>query len=367
MTKKYLIVDAHEDMASNMLDQRRDYRRTVTETRVLEKDLDKANHGGDTLLGVDAYQKGNVSIIFSTLFAAPKRAAREGTSPHRLKYMYADKNEAHELYRNQIDAYRRLVDESPEFFQLIETKQDYLATIKKWQNKIEDEVVPTGLTILMECADGVRHPDELHNWWKWGVRLIGPAWIGTRFCGGTGEPGGLTDEGRDLLAGMQEIGFGLDLSHMDRKAAFDSLDVYEGEILCSHLNAKDIMNAPSSNRHFEDDLLKEILNRNAVMGVVPFNLFLDGTWKNGDPRLPMEYLIRQIDHICQLAGNAKQVGFGTDFDGGFGMQHTLAEFDSIADLQKVPDALIKLGYSEEDIANIMGLNWCRKLEAILPE
>lgn len=367
MEKKYLVVDAHEDITSNMLDAKRDYRRTVAETRALEVGSTQVKWGGDTLLGSDAYQAGHVAFVFSTLFAAPARAIWEGITEDQKKNMYSTADEAHAIYKKEVEMYHQLAEESPEFFRLILSKQDFREHLAQWKAKKEDEVLPTGLTILMECADGVRSVDELPEWWKWGVRLIGPAWKGTRFCGGTREPGGLTDLGRELLAGMQEVGFGLDLSHMDRQAAFDSLDVYEGEILCSHLNAKDIMNAPQTNRHFEDDLLKEILDRDAVIGVVPFNAFLDGSWKNGDDRLPMSKLIEQIDHICQLAGNATQVGFGTDFDGGFGVQHTLKEFDSIADLQKVPEALIKLGYTEDDVANIMGLNWCRKLERILPE
>ncbi len=367
MRKKYLVVDAHEDIASNMLDAKRDYRRTVAQTRALEVGSDQVKWGGDTLLGRDAYQVGQVAFVFSTLFAAPIRAMWPGISEAQKKNMYATTDEAYAIYKKEVEMYHQLAEESPELFRLILNKQDYVQHLAAWQTKKESEELPTGLVILMECADGVRHVDELPEWWEMGVRLIGPAWKGTRFCGGTSEPGGLTDLGRELLAGMQEVGFGLDLSHMDRQAAFDSLNVYEGEILCSHLNAKDLSNSPNTNRLFEDDLLKEILSRDAVIGVVPFNRFLDGKWENGDPRLPMDKVIEQIDHMCQLAGNATQVGFGTDFDGGFGVQHTVAEFDSIADLQKVPEGLIKLGYTEVDVANIMGLNWCRKLERILPE
>jgi len=43
----------------------------------------------------------------------------------------------------------------------------------------------------------------------------------------------------------------------------------------------------------------------------------------------------QADHICQLAGDAAHVGIGTDFDGGFGLQSTPRELDSIADLPKL--------------------------------
>jgi len=74
----------------------------------------------------------------------------------------------------------------------------------------------------------------------------------------------------------------------------------------------------------------------------------------------------QIDHVCQLAGNSDHVGIGTDFDGGFGLQSTPIELDSIADLQKMTYFLQELHYTDNDIASIMGKNWLRMLEYNLP-
>ena len=64
---------------------------------------------------------------------------------------------------------------------------------------------------------------ELPEWWEKGLRLIGPAWAGTKFCGGTGEPGPLTKAGYELLEGMADQGFILDISHMDELAVRQSL------------------------------------------------------------------------------------------------------------------------------------------------
>ena len=58
----------------------------------------------------------------------------------------------------------------------------------------------------MEGAEGVRSPRELEEWWARGVRLIGLAWAGNRYCGGTGEPGPLTSEGYALLEAMAAWG-----------------------------------------------------------------------------------------------------------------------------------------------------------------
>jgi hypothetical protein len=73
LMKQPLIVDAHEDIAWNILVLGRDYTRSVRETRALEKGSENVVHNGETLLGWPEYQQGRVAFVFGTLFAAPKR------------------------------------------------------------------------------------------------------------------------------------------------------------------------------------------------------------------------------------------------------------------------------------------------------
>jgi membrane dipeptidase len=68
-------------------------------------------------------------------------------------------------------------------------------------------------------------------------------------------------------------------------------------------------------------------------------------------------IVDHIDHICQLAGNAKHVGIGSDLDGAFGKEQSPADLDTIADLQKLVDLLRQRGYAENDINGIMSENW----------
>ena len=77
-------------------------------------------------------------------------------------------------------------------------------------------------------------------------------------------------------------------------------------------------------------------------------------------------MVRHIDHICQLTSSARHCALGSDFDGGFGVESTPAEFDSVADLEKVAGALAGAGYSQSDIEGIMGGNWLRLLARALP-
>ncbi len=114
-----LLIDAHEDLAYNMLRFGRDYTRAAAETRRLESGGDAPAHNGDTLLGWPDYQRGQTAVVFGTLFAAPRRRHEESEFPHS----YADIPQARRLYSAQLDAYHRLADQHPDQFCLIENKK----------------------------------------------------------------------------------------------------------------------------------------------------------------------------------------------------------------------------------------------------
>lgn len=358
-----LIVDSHQDLAWNMLTFGRDYARSAEETRHLEEGSQAPVRNGDSLLGWPDYQNGQVAVVFSTLFAAPQR--------HKLgdwdTLTYMNSDQAHSSYSAQLDAYHRLVDEHPDKFRLVQTLQDLDEILTHWE---QDEVGehPVGLVILMEGAEGVRQPPELEEWWERGVRLIGPAWAGTRFCGGTREPGPLTQEGYALLEGMAEFGFTLDLTHMDEQAVLQALDAYSGTIVATHSNPQALLKSADTNRFLSDRVLNGLIERDGIVGIPPFNKFLRWEWTSSEGRdaIPLELVVDHIDYICQLAGDANHVGIGSDFDGGFGLQSVPAEIDTIADLQKLVPLLGKKGYTESDIAAVMGTNWLSLLRQTLP-
>ena len=74
----------------------------------------------------------------------------------------------------------------------------------------------------------------------------------------------------------------------------------------------------------------------------------------------------QMDHICQIAGNARHVGIGSDLDGGFGTEQTPLEIDTIADLHKLAPILKGRGYRDDDMAGIFHGNWVRFFSDALP-
>jgi len=372
MTSNYLIVDAHEDLAWNMLAFGRDYTRSAAETRRLEQESDTPAYNGNTLLGWPDYQAGQVAIVFGSLFASPQRASPGGWDSQ----VYADFEQAHRLYWGQLEQYQRFVDRHSDQFQLVKTYSDLKSALAGWRKPLPHyglppegpQSSPVGLVILMEGAEGVRKPSELEDWWEMGVRIIGPAWIGTRYCGGTHEPGPMTKDGWALLERMQDLHLTLDISHMDEKAALQALDGYSGRVIASHANAKALLKGIETNRHLSDRVIQKLVDRDGVIGVVPHNPFLRVDWKASDGKaaVSLSAVAAQIDYICQLAGNARHAGLGSDFDGGFGYGATPAEINTVADLQKLAPLLQQKGYTEVDIAAIFGQNWIKLLEKTLP-
>jgi membrane dipeptidase len=360
--KPPLIVDAHEDLAWNILALGRDYTRAAAETRRRERGTDNVVHNGETLLGWPDYQAGRVALVFATLFAAPQRRSPGDWDAQ----VYTTCDDARRIYRAQLETYHRLAEDHPACFRLVGSLADLQAVLEHWQGEADGH--PVGLLMLMEGAEAVRRPAELEEWWQLGLRIIGPAWAGTRFCGGTREPGPLTGDGRALLAAMAEIGFLLDLSHMDEAAALEALDIYPGTILASHANAAARLPGYQGNRLLSDTVIRRLFARGGVIGVVPYAHFLKAGWTESQGRqaVPLSMLADQVDHLCQLAGDARHVGLGSDFDGGFGLASTPAGIDTIADLQKLATILSARGYHDEDIAAILGRNWLDLLRKDLP-
>ncbi|NJN79519.1 MAG: hypothetical protein HC797_03105 [Anaerolineales bacterium] len=359
-----IIVDAHADIAYNMLKYGRDYTRTIDETRRMEAGSSTIKENGESLISWHEYQRGQVALIFSTLFAAPIRfRTYEGE-----KQVYKNFDEAHKLYKNQLDVYQRMTDSMPDKFRIIASQPDLNLLLDLWHDATLEH--PVGMVILMEGAEAIRNLSELEEWHNRGVRLIGPAWVGTRYCGGWKEPGPLTDDGRKLLSAMADFNFTLDLSHMDEHASIEALDIYESPIVGTHANCASLMPNSNTNRHFTDRIIEGIIEHDGVIGIVPFNAYLKVGWSRdkNHPReeVPLQIVANHIDHVCQIAGNSLHVGIGSDFDGGFGLQSVPPEINTVADLQKLVSLLSERGYSETDVANILGNNWLNHLKRNLP-
>jgi len=360
-----LIVDAHEDIAYNALGYHRQYLKSVKETRLAEGDAPWVQEDGPALLGWPEWIEGRVAVIFATLFATPERRRKHHWEPKA----YRDLDQAFDLYKQQVAFYHRWEDQHPDCFRILRTRSDLQDVIHSWQEQQEGHPL-IGLLLLMEGADPIRTPDALEEWVADGVRMIGPAWTATRYAGGTHEPGPLTRDGRELLEAMQAWNLILDLSHMTDPGVMQALDQYEGAVVASHCNARALVqNSPTPERHLSDQAIRTLAERDGVVGVVPFNPFLEGGWKpaHGRHLVTLDHVYAQIDHMCQLIGDAAHVGIGSDFDGGMGVSKIPMGLDSVADLRLIGDVLTAHGYPEDAVKAIMGENWINLLRCALPE
>jgi membrane dipeptidase len=160
-------------------------------------------------------------------------------------------------------------DEHPTF-RVIRNRADLDAVTGSWEAQPPAQR-RVGLVFLMEGADPIRAPDEVQHWHERGVRLIGPAWRRTRYCGGTGDPGALTCAGEALLEHMAACGIILDVSHMSDRNFEQALEHYDGIVIASHANLRCAADLNTPERALSDDQIRKLAARDGVIGVIPYN------------------------------------------------------------------------------------------------
>ena len=353
------IVDAHLDLAYNALQKGRDPRRKLTELRAAEAPEYKR---GIPTVSFSAMRRGGVGLVFATLFNSPQdNPFPDGSDEDET---YATPEQAHRLGMQQVDFYRRLVDED-ESLRLVTDVATLDEVVASHDGAAERPLL--GLLLLMEGADHIRAPEETEQWRDLGVRVIGPAWDDTRYCDGAwrGSKRGLSLDGRRLLDVMADLGLILDLTHMSELAALQALDAYPGPVVATHANARALV---PTERQLSDKQIRLIGERDGVIGCVLFNAFLRAGYRKGDSKtlVTLDTIVAHIDHVCQLIGDARHAGIGSDLDGGFGAADIPTPLDSIADLPLIGGALRERGYSEADVIGIMGGNWVSLLRRTLP-
>ena len=354
------IVDSHLDLAYNALITGRDPRLGVARIRAAEQPPGQASGHDIATVGLPEMRQAGVGLIFGTIFVSP---ASSPLANEPGEVTYETPEQAHRLGMAQVDYYRRLVDED-ETLRLVTDA----AGLEEVVGSHKDGNQPLlGIVLLMEGADYIREPAEAELWYERGVRLIGPAWDDTRYCAGAWRDSkqGLTKDGYALLDVMAALGMILDLTHMSEVATFQSLDAYPGPVVATHANARAIV---PTERQLSDRQIRLIGERDGMIGAVLANAFLlPGYTRGRKESVPVSQVATHIDHVCQVIGDARHAGIGSDLDGGFGMRDIPDPMDSIADLPLIAAALRERGYEEEDVAGIMGGNWVELLRRVWGE
>jgi membrane dipeptidase len=365
MSDPVFIFDAHLDLSMNALEYNRDLRWPLEKIRRREAGMkDHVDRGNNTVC-LPEMRRGRVGLCVAT------QIGRYSPYFHRLPGWHSPE-QAWAQTQGQL-AWYRIMEEQGELVS-IRTRQDLDRHLDLWMRAPADDgrayVVesrkkpagkpPIGFVLSLEGADSILTPGHLERHYRDGLRALGPAHYGPgRYAHGTDAEGPLPPLGKELLKEMRRLGIILDVTHLCDECFWDALDVYDGPLWASHQNCRVL--APW-NRQFADDQIKAVIERGGILGMAFDAIMMIPGWvhlrsRPADFQLRIERICDHVDHICQIAGNAKHVGIGTDLDGGYGTEQTPMDLNSIADLQTLPGLLAKRGYSREDVAGIMSGNF----------
>lgn len=211
------------------------------------------------------------------------------------------------------------------------------------------------------------------------------------------EHNGLTDFGKEVVREMNRQGIMVDISHVSDKTFYDALEVSKAPLIASHSSCRALCNHV---RDMSDDMIKALAAKGGVIQINYERSFIDQAYKgaadkamggvveslskiekdcNNDqqcvdkkrkeiqkqledsgalPHVSWERIIDHIDHAVKLAG-ADHVGLGSDFDGA-----DMPEgMEDCTKLPKITEALVRRGYTDDDIRKILGGNLLRVMEA----
>jgi membrane dipeptidase len=349
-------IDAHLDLSMNALEWNRDITRPLEEINAREQGMtDKPDRGNGTVT-LPELRKGNVGLVVATQIAryvAPDNPLPGWHSPQQAW--------AHT--QGQL-AWYQAMEEQGELKQIRNWKE-LEAHLAYWNQGDDKSQKAIGFILSLEGADSIVNLDYLEKAYGYGLRALGPGHYGPgRYAFGTDASAPLSQQGKDLLRKMDELGIILDSTHLCDLAFWDALDLFQGPVWASHNNCRTLVD---HNRQFSDDMIKALIARGAVIGGVFDAWMLSPGWIRGkstpkERNVTLATVLDHMDHICQLAGNADHIGIGSDLDGAFGKEQCPADLDSIADLQKIPALLQQRGYSPQDIEKVMHGNWLRFLK-----
>ena len=152
---------------------------------------------------------------------------------------------------------------------------------------------------------------------------------------------------------LAETDIALDLTHAADLTFWHILDYWKGPVHASHCNCRALV---PGQRHLSDDMIRAITDRGGVIGMVFAEQMLSPAWNWDDQSThyttatrPMKAVLEHIDHICELTGSTDHVAYGTDLDGGFGLELSPTDYHTIDDLQRFLNLMRDHGYGEDDV------------------
>ena len=199
---------------------------------------------------------------------------------------------------------------------------------------------------------------------------------------------GLSAYGREVVKEMNRVGIMVDISHVSDDAFYQAIELSSVPVIASHSSCRYF--TPTFKRNMSDDMIKLLAKKGGVIQINFGSSFLDEKYrqqievlqdkfgkalkekgiKMGTPEAgefqkqfqkenpvlfaDVETVADHIDHVVKLTGSTQHVGIGSDFDGvGDSLPTGLKDVSQYPNLIYV---LLKRGYNESDIANLMYRN-----------
>ena len=231
-----------------------------------------------------------------------------------------------------------------------------------WREDLEEPRDPRlRVVILVEGADCIRGGEELSWWFERGVRVLGLAWaMGTRAAGGNRIHGGLSAEGRDLVAAADQLGILHDASHLADAAFDDLLACTDRRVVATHSNARWLLEDGDNQRHLTRAQIRSIAERDGAIGL---NLY--GNFLASGRDATLEDCVRHVEAIAEIAGRGR-VGLGSDLDGGFGTDRLPEGLRHPSQYRDLEAALADRGWRDAERRDFRRDTWLRILRASLP-
>ena len=195
--------------------------------------------------------------------------------------------------------------------------------------------------------------------------------------GGCGEENGpgLSRFGEVFVQELNRQNIIVDISHISDAGFWDVIEVTSAPIMATHSNCRDLYD---HGRNLTDEMIKAMIDAGGIICLNFFPRFV----KAEDPTV--EDLVDHIDHISELVG-PEHVGLGPDFCAGRwgwvlqswwsrGSSDHNARSQVIGYPKGVEDttqmynmtrALVKRGYSDDQIKGISGENFLRYFESVV--
>ena len=162
------------------------------------------------------------------------------------------------------------------------------------------------------------------------------------------KKGGLTPFGVEVVRAMEAKGIVVDIAHSSHTAVAQVLAMAKRPVVSSHGGVQATCKV---NRNLTDAEIRGVARTGGVIGI--------GYWDAAVCDTSPQGIVHAIRHVRDLVG-IDHVGLGSDYDGAIAARFDTSRLDAIT------QGLIAAGFSDAEIAKVMGGNVLRVLGAVLP-